>query len=159
MNRFNFLLSNMKTKFVLVFLVMAFFVIPSYTFASTVYGTTGWISGSEGFTFEFLADQSPYAYQATLTDLSEEPFHGFDFLYLSITSSTDVLGSIVGPGSFTFDVMPGQTLFANVSGTGSGTQSMGLFGIEVATVPIPGAIWLLGSGLLGIIGLYRKFQE
>jgi hypothetical protein len=26
-------------------------------------------------------------------------------------------------------------------------------------VPIPGAVWLLGSGLLGLIGFRRKFQK
>jgi len=26
-------------------------------------------------------------------------------------------------------------------------------------VPIPGAIWLLGSGLIGIIGIRRKFKN
>jgi hypothetical protein len=28
-----------------------------------------------------------------------------------------------------------------------------------AAVPIPGAIWLLGSGLLGLIGIRRKFKK
>lgn len=28
-----------------------------------------------------------------------------------------------------------------------------------ATVPLPGAIWLLGSGLLGLVGLRRKFKK
>ncbi|MCK4822507.1 DUF4465 domain-containing protein, partial [bacterium] len=27
---------------------------------------------------------------------------------------------------------------------------------DVTTVPIPGAVWLLGSGLLGLIGIRRK---
>jgi len=30
--------------------------------------------------------------------------------------------------------------------------------MEVSTVPIPGAVWLLGSGLAGLVGLRRKYQ-
>lgn len=32
----------------------------------------------------------------------------------------------------------------------------GVFLAEVSQVPIPGAIWLLGSGLLGLVGLVRR---
>ena len=159
MTTLNFLFSKMKTKFVVVLMLIALLVIPSYTFASTVFETTGWITGSQGLNFEFTADQSPYTYQATLTDLSVDPLFGFDFLYLSVTSSTDSLGSIVGPGSFTFDVIPGQTLFANVFGTGDGTVGAGLFGVEVTAVPSPSAIWLLASGLISFVSLRRKFQK
>jgi hypothetical protein len=30
---------------------------------------------------------------------------------------------------------------------------------NMSTVPIPGAVWLLGTGLIGLIGLRRKFKE
>jgi len=30
---------------------------------------------------------------------------------------------------------------------------------QPATVPIPGALWLLGSGLIGIVGIRRKFKK
>lgn len=30
---------------------------------------------------------------------------------------------------------------------------------HISTVPIPGAIWLLGSGLIGLIGIRRKFKK
>lgn len=36
----------------------------------------------------------------------------------------------------------------------SGTAGYALYGLyEVATVPIPGAVWLLGSGVLGLLGV------
>jgi len=31
--------------------------------------------------------------------------------------------------------------------------------ISGTTVPIPGAVWLLGSGLIGIVGIRRKFKK
>ncbi|MBW2140028.1 MAG: VPLPA-CTERM sorting domain-containing protein [Deltaproteobacteria bacterium] len=33
------------------------------------------------------------------------------------------------------------------------------YNLVASTVPIPGAIWLLGSGLFGLIGLRRKFKS
>jgi len=30
---------------------------------------------------------------------------------------------------------------------------------DVSSVPIPGAIWLLGSGLIGLVGLKKKFKK
>ena len=37
-----------------------------------------------------------------------------------------------------------------------GSDTNGDFEGEVSTVPIPGAVWLLGSGLVGLLGLRRK---
>ena len=31
--------------------------------------------------------------------------------------------------------------------------------IQLQTVPIPGAVWLLGSGLMGLLGLRRIFKK
>ncbi|WP_372682461.1 hypothetical protein, partial [Desulfosarcina sp.] len=99
---------------------------------------------------------APYTYKATLTDLSEDPFFGFKFLFLSITSSGNPVGSIVGPGSFTFDATAGKTYFANVFGTGGGTQEAGLFGVDITAVPVPPALLLLGSGLFALLTLRKK---
>jgi hypothetical protein len=113
-------------------------------------------TGTQGLSLPFQADQSPYTYQATLADLSISPIFGFDYLFLAITSTTTSYGSIVGPGSFIFDVVPNELLFANVFGIGGGDTGFGLFGVQVTTVPVPGAVWLLGSGLVGLVGLRRK---
>jgi len=148
-----------KTKLVLTVLAMAFFLIPAGASATTtVFETTGWIIDTQGTNYEFTADQSPNTYRATLTDLSEAPDFGFEpeSLYLSITTSTKTLGSTTGPGIFTFLVELGKKYFVNIFGTGSGNNDAGLYGVDVVATPIPGAIWLLSSGLVGLGYLKRR---
>lgn len=41
----------------------------------------------------------------------------------------------------------------------SGTGSFEVDNFGAGAVPIPGAIWLLGSGLFGIVGIRRKFKN
>ena len=148
----------MKLKLFLVSLAIACLLIPHYAGASTVFETTGWIQETIGLNFDFVADTAPFTYKATLSDLSEAPFFGFDFLFLSITTSTDTVDSIVGPGSFSFAAIPGETYFANIFGTGGGTVGAGLFGVEVTAVPIPPSLILLGSSLLGLVLFRRRMR-
>jgi len=41
------------------------------------------------------------------------------------------------------------------------TSSFAEYWIEVgpSTVPVPGAVWLLGSGLIGLVGFRRKLRK
>jgi hypothetical protein len=138
-------------------LVVAIFFLPAHAAASTVFETTGWIIGTQGFNYEFVADQTPLTYRVTLSDLSIPDNFGFEFLYLSITlGSTTFVKDITGPGSFTYEAILGETYFANVFGVGGGNLEAGLFGIEIAAVPIPTTLILLGSGLLGLIYVRRR---
>jgi alkaline phosphatase D len=41
----------------------------------------------------------------------------------------------------------------------TGSDSEGLDNVFVSQVPIPGAIWLFGSGLIGLIGFKKKLKE
>lgn len=129
---------------------------PHYAGATTVFETTGWIQETTGLTFSFVADTAPFTYVATLSDLSVVPFFGFEFLFLSITTSTDTVDSIVGPGSFSFTATPGETYFANIFGTGGGTAEAGLFGINVAAIPEPTTAALLVAGLAGLAAAGRR---
>ena len=148
----------MRLKPWLISLAIACLLIPHYAGAATVFETTGWIQESTGLQFDFIADTPPFTYRATLSDLSTAPFFGFDFLFLSITTSTDTVGSIVGPGSFDFAAIEGKKYFANVFGTGGGTQGAGLFGVEIKAVPIPPSLILLGSSVLGLVIFRRRVR-
>jgi MprA protease rhombosortase-interaction domain-containing protein len=123
---------------------------PNYAGATTVFETTGWILEDDGLTFDFVADTAPFTYVVTLSDLSIAPTFGFDLLFLSVTTSTDIVDSIIGPGSFGFTAVPGETYFANVFGTGGGTAGAGLFGIAVVAMPEAGTVLLLAAGLAGL---------
>ena len=150
----------MKLKLFLVSLAVACLLVPSYAGASTVFETTGWITEPTGLTFDFVADTAPFTYTATLSDFSEAPFFGFEFLYLIITTSADDVGSTVGPGSFSFVAIPGETYYANVFGTpaDAATAGAGLFGIDVTAVPIPPGLILLGTSVFGLILLRRRVR-
>ncbi len=45
------------------------------------------------------------------------------------------------------------------SGWWVGAETVGVDNITLNSVPIPGAIWLLGSGLLGLLGIRRKLNK
>ena len=150
-----------KMKLLMAMLAIMLFVIPSSAGATTVYETTGWITGTEGVVFDFTADISPYTYVATITDLSVSPYFGFDFIFLSISRATELIDALgvdldIGHGSIAFDVLPGETIFANIFGVGVGDFGSGNFGLQINAVPIPPALMMLGSGLLAIVALKKR---
>ena len=142
-------------------------IVPTCVFASTVYEKVDWISGAEDMVLEFTSDAESYSFVATMTDLSVSPFFGFDFLFFSITTSTDLIDWIVvdpgDQGSISFEVTAGETWFANISGVGGGDMGKGLFGLKIedvpGAVPIPPAFLLLGSGIAGIVACRKRFQR
>ena len=148
----------MKLKPWLICLAITCLLIPHYAGAATVFETTDWILGTEAFNYNFVADTAPFTYTATLSDLSTAPDFGFNYLFLSITTSTGIVNSIVGPGSFSFEALPNGTYFANVFGIGGGIQEAGLFGLEIKAVPIPPGLILLGSSFLGLVFLRRRVR-
>ncbi len=85
--------------------------------------------------------------------------------------------SLVSPGFATFDAdltyTGGSMAIANISGgriEGAFTVTSGVIGLgndftanslsakvgEVQTVPVPAAVWLFGSGLLGLLGMAKR---
>lgn len=97
-----------------------------------------------------------------------------NFNFFSLSPLTDV--NLTSPGAYqlaslTFDILSpvqlfdGQADFSVLSqiGTDKGfasltglTQLGGAAGADVGAVPVPGAVWLLGSGLAGLLGMRRK---
>jgi hypothetical protein len=118
-----------------------------------------WIFGEDGLNFDFMADTAPFTYEATITDLSISSNIGLEDIFLSITTSTEYLADRFSEGSITFPVIGGNTYFANVFAQGAGLMEAGNFGLIVETVPIPGAVWLLGPGLVCLVGLRKKLKK
>jgi hypothetical protein len=150
-----------NAKRILLILIVGIMFTPAFVNASVVYEESVWITGMQGFNFD-LPKLEPGLYQSTLSNMSveNEPFFGFDFLGLIVSTGSQTLGHIFEPGSFFFEVTPssGTNFFANVFGDGSGLFDTGLAGIEISKVPIPATLLLFGSGLIGLIGVRRKIQ-
>jgi hypothetical protein len=124
--------------------------------ASIVYEDVGFLDGFEYGTDSFIIGDAG-TYKATLTDF-EFPA-GFDYLALIVTSATDTYGSVEltgdTTGMFSFHADPG-TYFASIIGdTGGG---LGLYGVEIASVPEPSTWLLLSAGLLFLGYQLRKEQ-
>lgn len=106
-------------------------------------------------TFEISAAGS---YRATLTDFEfPAPMFGTG---MSVTTATDMLGSLMAPGSFNFNATPGKYFvsFFGLADT-STTSQLGQYGIEISQIPIPAAVWLFASGLLGLSLVSRRQQS
>jgi len=81
------------------------------------------------------------------------PFGSTDFtLSLMIDDSNNVSGHIdYGTGS-----LPVEEIFSTLSFTPGSDVYTGGFGAGENVIPIPGAIWLLGFGLIGLAGFRIK---
>jgi Na+/melibiose symporter-like transporter len=85
----------------------------------------------------------------------------FNSLGVAMTTSTDNLRELLAPGMAISKAAQGKTYFANVLGAaadmpGSDLPGSGLFGIRIATVPLPSALYLLGTGILALAALKRR---
>lgn len=199
-----------------------------------IYEKVDMFSNSVHFSDSFTV-QTQGVYKATLTDF-EFP-NPFTSSGLNITTSTDSLGKLLGPGNLTFDVGPGDyyvSMFATVAAVSAeekyklveaeekahhydwwhsltreerqkkrdlwksrspeqrkkgeekawaraerrveeqlaNLDNLGQYGVQIAllesdagypggangttVVPVPGALWLFGTGLIGLLGFGRK---
>lgn len=78
------------------------------------------------------------------------------------------IGSSLASGDSSFDTLVSGNYYAKVTGNATGTQG-GSYTVQMAAdtiitpvvttvVPVPAAAWLLGSGLLGLVGVARRKQ-
>ncbi|RPJ07361.1 MAG: hypothetical protein EHM37_18060 [Deltaproteobacteria bacterium] len=109
---------------------------------------------------KFTADVSPTLYKATLTDLSFTlGLPDFQKLSLSVNKGSTVLGYTIGPGSFFFDVVLGESYFLNIFAKAGIPDDFGLLNVKIEAVPVPPAVLLLGSGLLGLVMMRRRSRK
>ena len=82
-----------------------------------------------------------------------------DFQHLNATKH--YAGTDPGPWNAVYqDFYTGeQFLAAKLALGGTGVYAMAVRDGDVAPVPIPPSVWLLGSGLIGLVGLRRKFTN
>ena len=123
--------------------------------AAPVFEVTDYVTGIEGLSFRFDIGDLPGTFEASLNDLSFGPL-AFDYLGLSISTATQALGAIETPGSFYFDGIPGTTYYANIFAVGAGEFDTGLFGVQVAPVPIPASLVMFLSGIILVTVVRRR---
>lgn len=82
---------------------------------------------------------------------------GFGAVYgLATDNNIDLYGT-TGITVLSVDVTTGAgTALVNYGGQGLGSANGSAFLEEAAVVPVPAAVWLFGSGLLGLVGIARR---
>lgn len=118
----------------------------------------------EFFTGFFYASQSfevirAGTYELTLSDMVFP--ESLRKLGATVTTAQDKLTEFFGSGSMLFDMDTG-THYLSYFAKARSEYDLGLFGLTLryydgatTPVPAPGALWLLGSGLIGLAGIAR----
>lgn len=118
----------------------------------------------EFFTGFFYASQAfevtrAGTYELTLTDMVFPD--SLRKLGATVTTAQDKLTEFFGSGSTLFDMDIG-THYLSYFAKAQTESDLGLFGLSLhyydgatTPVPVPGALWLLGSGLIGLAGVTR----
>lgn len=147
----------MKLKSYLASLAIACLLISEYAGAATLLEETALVSGTSSDVYSFTANQTPLLYEVALVDLEfSDPF---DSLAVGIATTTDSVLFLSAPGTATFSPVLGITYFATVVGVAGGVSGIGTYGLSISTVPLPPALLLLGSNVLGLIAFRRRVAD
>jgi hypothetical protein len=143
----------MKVKLFWVVLATVLCCFPNHAGPRTVSTETGFIFGASGENYRPVADRTPLVYRVALSDLKFPA--ASDFLGLAGTTSTEEVLEMMEPGMSSSAAEPGTTYFANVLGNAAEPPGADLFRIRIASVPLPSALYLLGTGILALVALKR----
>lgn len=130
-----------------------FAVIEDWGWGLSVFGM-GYDVDGDGFTYVSVGDEDGYA--ADADDVYNEGWYNGYWSYWVSDDGSD--WGYSGWGIAARELSDGSWdgwSFSDFASMGSGTAPGTPIAAQ-APVPIPGAVWLLGSGLLGLIGIRRK---
>lgn len=131
-------------------------------YEQTVDTPTGAVSDTYNFSLSVLSDASGSATNHIL-NIGADVVQNIGNFNFSIYDWNNALLSSTGSGidSNLFSLGAGN-YHAVVSGTASGTDG-GKYSVSLYTepqpVPVPAAVWLLGSGLIGLVGVARRKEQ
>jgi hypothetical protein len=86
-----------------------------------------------------------------LYDNANAQFGGTSFFDPAATATNPFSGT--GTGSVSLSAPYSLTIIADISHSGDGSTS---FDAEIQAIPVPAAVWLFGTGLLGLVGVARR---
>jgi hypothetical protein len=137
-----------------VMTIVALLVMAGNSWANTVVYDKVELFQTDAFFTDMFEISEAGSYKAILTDFKfPMPMVATG---MSVTTATDLLGSLLAPGSFNFDATPGKYFVSFFGFADSSATQLGQYGIDISQVPVPAAVWLFGFGLLGVIGIARR---
>lgn len=119
---------------------------------SVVYEDAGIITKNTVFTTEFLVS-NPGTYRAELVDF--EYSDPFAILALAVTQGSTLLNVGFDTGAFTFEVATPGILQAHLAALPL-PGKFGTYALQILSVPLPPAILLFLSGMLGLTVVARR---
>jgi hypothetical protein len=122
-------------------------------------GTTDSMSGKHDFTVNLNTPQHALGFFA----MDWQDIGGRVSLSLGeqLSQSIDIF-TLVGKhdsGTLIYFTLLSDIAFDSITFHKSGGDGYAIDDLSVAATPIPGAVWILGSGLIGLIGLRRKYHS